>query len=381
MHSRSSSIDSRGSLSNHSETSSSKEGSDHMFGSDVYNADDLRIGINLSSSEIGCGEISRDITMPVLQKSAMSAFIASPSSSRWGDLVRTMRVENRIQQWGFTSLHDDIDKIVDDCRERDQGNRDYGNIELNKTSSKVTETTHDSFSSSSRSITPDSSPCDESFIFNADFSHFESCHDTVPNNRNQGITSYQIKLAMIQFMRDPDSPNAWAELVDSFREKKIREAVACSEAEADLDIGTRGTFDSESGWANFDDVSIKNYQDVLVEHDFKSQQQGAMNAFMKRPSQENWMKLVESIKEEKSLQPETCPTLLRLENRLEKLEEEASHAETESWEGSSSNTSFRGNASPFNLRNQWQNDHTSFKRDQSSQIEVHDYGDELHYAV
>eukprot|EP00956_Cyclotella_meneghiniana_P023153 scaffold44608_cov87-Cyclotella_meneghiniana.AAC.6 len=373
MRSRSRSIDSRGSLSDHSETSC---GSDHRFGSDVYNADDLRIDVNPFSSRIGCEENSRGTTMPVLQKSAMSAFIASPSSSRWGDLVRTMRVENRIQQWGFTSLHDDVDKIVDDCREGDQENSNFGNVELNKTYSKVTEATHQSFSSSSRSITPDSSPYDESFTFNADFSNFES-HDAVPNDRKQGVTSYPIKLAMIQFMRDPNSPNAWAELVDSFREEKMREAVACCEAETYRDIGTKETFDSESGWANFDDVSIKNYQDVLVEHDFKSQQQCAMNAFMQSPSQENWFQLVESIKEEKSLQPETCPTLLRLENKLEKLEEEASHAETESFEDSSLNTGFRRNAS----RHHWQNNQTSSKGDQLSQIEVHKYDDELHYAV
>ena len=358
--SRSSSVSSnysRGSFSNHSETSSSK-GSDHLFGSDNYGSD-FGAFPKASKDEYGAfpsitGKDSDEKKTPprkrvveagILQKSAMSAFLASPSSSRWSDLVRTMRVENRIQNWGFTSLHDDIDKMVDDCKKREVP-EEFNSVDLVKTYSKGTEGT---FSSSSRGGTPESvlsnlsSPSDEYVTFHAndrDRSPDVARHYSADDCKTTEV-SYPIKLRMIQFMRDPNSPNAWAELVDSLREEKMREFSA---AGTDNNVAPDVSFDSDVGWANFDDISVRNEQAVVVEHDF-AEQKCAMDAFLQQPSQDKWADLVQSIRNEKSSQScLSCPTLLRLESKLEKLEEEASVAETESNGGDSSigmNSSFR----------------------------------------
>ena len=405
--SRSSSVSSnysRGSFSNHSETSSSK-GSDNVFGSDIYGNDfgafprtaiDEEYGAFPSITDKSSNEKKTVVISPsrkrvaeagILQKSAMSAFLASPSSSRWSDLVRTMRVENRIQNWGFTSLHDDIDKIVDDCKNREVYEAEnFDSVHLVKTYSKETEGTT---SSSSRGGTPESiwsnfsSPSDESVGFGASISNHdpEEVQHYQAEDGKQTKVSYPIKLRMIQFMRDPNSPNAWAELVDSLREEKMRESSAFSE---DDDVAAETNSDSDEGWANFDDVSVRNEQTVFVEHDFKSQQKCAMDAFLQQPSQDKWVELVQSIRNEKSSQSSlSCPTLLRLESKLEKLEEEASAAETESNGG--------GSSIEMNSSSRWRNlNHMQWAKARATNENRsgwhvvamnNSYDDEIQYAV
>lgn len=390
--------------SNYSEASSSKE-SDYIFGSDIYGNDFGAFpsatspdhGAFPSASPISNHKSSNKkkpvVVVPppsresVLQKSAMSAFLASPSSSRWSDLVRAMRVESRINKWAFTSLHDDIDKIVEDCRKRNEGKSEkYDVIDLAKTYSKETEAT----TSSSDSVwSNESSPSDESFSFEANFPELNAVSKDSTKQRTE---SYAVKFAMIQFMRDPNSPEAWAELVESMREEKLREACAtegevleeeyaCGGAETDV-----SSDDSESGWVNFDDISVRNHQDVVVEHDFKSQQKCAMDAFLDQPSHDRWTELVQSIKQQRLQESVlTCPTLLRLNSRLEKLEEEASAAETDSKESSSIGRSITPQESVhwqhFNHM-RWSKKTASQKDRVSSQIfEINCHNDEMHYAV
>ncbi|KAL3771889.1 hypothetical protein ACHAWO_008675 [Cyclotella atomus] len=410
-HSTSNSVSStysRSSSSNHSETSSSK-GSDNIFGFDIYGSDfgafpsaSLRQhapdhGAWKKKPVVVVPPHKRESTMPILQKSAMTAFIASPSSSRWSDLVRTMRVENRINGWGFTSLHDDIDKMVDDCRARNIEETDkYDAVDLEKTHSSETDATT---SSGSREDSPnscwssgeESTPSDETFTFDAKFPD-EEMHPEVTTQEHKAQTrvSYPIKLAMIQFVRDP-SPNAWAELVHSLREEKVRDASANEEKTfqdeiADAMIAPSSSYDSQSGWATFDDVSIANEQDVVVEHDYKSQQKCAMDAFLERPSHDRWTELVQSIRQERSREPElTCPTLLRLESKLEKLEEEASAAETESKESSSigRSTTPRGGVHWQRFKHMgWvKGARTERNRQVSQVVKIDGYDEAKHYAV
>lgn len=257
-----------------------------------------------------------------------------------------MRVENRIKKWAFISLHDDIDKIVEDCGKRNDAEHDvcqktdkYDAIDLKKTYSKETEATT---SSSSRSGTPDtwgneSGPSDESFTFEANFPELEGARK---DSTNRGTESYAVKLPLIQFLRDPNSPSAWDELVASLREEKARETTLCAahiEDPQEEEYSAAET-DSESGWANFDDISITNHRNIVVEHDHDFNvkcQQNAMSAFLQQPSQDKWTDLVESIRQERRKSDLNCPTSIRRDSRLEKLEEEASAAETESKESSS----------------------------------------------
>jgi hypothetical protein len=361
-----SSTSSKSSASIHSETSSSRD-SDYIFGSDNYG------DFGSFPTAAAPSYIKKEVvivpprrregcqleTLPVLQKSAMSAFLASPSPNRWSDLVRTMRVESRIKEWKFASLHDDIDKMVDDCNRRQEENDAYGchfaTIDLTKTTSKETDMTQSSTSSSSRSGSPDSnlssdesSPSDESFTFCADFSNAEYGEaGNVDENvvastdipKEQAKMPWQVRLAMLQFMSDPSSQNAWSQLVESFREEKMRQTGVEEEYVGEVNAVTEDIYgeedENEKGWANFDDVSIDNEQNVIVEHDikFQLQQKCAMDAFLLQPSQDKWIDLVQSIREEKMRQPVTCSSLSRLQSKLEKLEEEASAAETESWDG------------------------------------------------
>jgi hypothetical protein len=408
-HSRSNSVSStysRSSSSNHSEASSSK-GSDYIFGSDVYGND---FGAFPSAASdhgalkkrpvVVLPSHRRESAMPVLQKSAMLAFIASPSSSRWSDLVRTMRVENRINGWGFTSLHDDIDKMVDDCKARNEEDCNayqfdrYDAVDLEKTRSNETDATT---SSSSREDSPnscwsseeESTPSDESFTFDAKFPDGEMDQQVTTQEHKQAKVSYPIKLAMIQFVRDP-SPNAWDELVHSLREEKMRDTLASGketfrDESPDTMLAPSSSYDSQSGWANFDDVSIINDQDVLVEHNFKSQQKCAMDAFLERPSQDRWTELVQSIIQERSREQLTCPTLLRLESRLEKLEEEASAAETESKESSSMgrNTTPHEGVHWQRFKHMgWVKGTRTQRNKQASQVvEINGHDEAMHYVV
>jgi hypothetical protein len=314
-----------------------------------------------------------------------------------------MRVESRINSWGFQSLHDDIDKMVDDCRIRnEESERDLvATVDLEKTFSKETEATHESTSSSSRNDTPnsnwsseeESTPSDESFAFDVHFPNEETNDKDLQSDPNQKAKmSFPIKLAMIQFMRDPNSPSTWAELVDSFREEKMKETVPSGVLEGDGNIISSDTMaapatsfdDSESGWANFDDVSIRNHQDVIVEHDFKSQQKCAMDAFIQQPSQDKWLELVQSMRQDRMSQPEVnCPTLLRLESKLEKLEEEASNAESESWDGGLIDKNAVPNHEGFHwhYQNHIRGRMTKKNATGSRVVQVNGYDNEIHYAV
>lgn len=380
-----SSVQSRSSCSIHSETSSSRE-SDNIFGSDNYGNFGAFPKVSPTPCKINNKEHCRKKivryherehqhdrrrleTLPVLQKTAMSAFLASPSPNRWSDLVRTMRVENRINGLGFTSLHDNIDKMVDDCKlrnEHEEKNSEeadeveavgtYEVIGFEKTLSNSTGATHCNTSSSSRSNSPISSACDdysnpsdESFTFTANFPDDASNeieeYDIEPKDTSeeQGAVSFQVKLAMAEFIRDPSSHNAWSELVELFREEKAKEDGAWDDvakfheeemgkAEKMNDQDFYDTVDSGQDWANFDDISNK-YHKAIVQYDISFNQQCAMEAFLHQPSQENWTELVQSIRKEKAgHSEETCASLLRLQSKLEQLEEEASAAE-KSWDG------------------------------------------------
>lgn len=99
-HSRKNSVSSnysRSSCSSYSETSSSN-GSDYIFGSDIFFGNEFGAFPTTAESEHGAfpsapsdshraSNNTRNDTESILQKSAMAAFIASPNSSRWGDLV------------------------------------------------------------------------------------------------------------------------------------------------------------------------------------------------------------------------------------------------------------------------------------------------------
>ncbi|KAL3780043.1 hypothetical protein HJC23_012055 [Cyclotella cryptica] len=376
------SVQSRTSSSIYSETSSSR-GSDYIFGSDNYG----NIGAfphvspppckisNKANSRKNVNHVNehhqerrRLDALPVLQKSAMSAFLASPSPNRWSDLVRTMRVESRINSLGFTSLHDDIDKMVDDCMRRNYHDEENGEgahefqavgtsdvMGLQKTFSKVTDTTESntstrspSNSSTSSTCEDESNPSDESFTFTAKFPNdvFNEIeeHDFEPEDslKEQGKISPQVKLAMEHFIRDPSSHNAWIDLVDLFREDKMKEDRTWGEcpklyeeklgkAEKRSNQYIYDTVDSGKDWANFDDIT--NDKDTrIVQDDISFHQQCAMEAFLQQPSQDKWMVLVRSFREEKARNSEeACASLLRLQSKLEKLEEEASAAER-SWD-------------------------------------------------
>jgi len=137
---------SHGNLSHSSYYSSSTE-SDYVFGSENFGTFPVvhKAAPLISPAVVSCtggdtteehADTSKSLeNLPTLQKSAMAAYLASPTKHRWMDLVRTLRVEHRIASLGFTSLYDSDGSGDDD----DDDDDDSVNSNIEKGESEYAE--------------------------------------------------------------------------------------------------------------------------------------------------------------------------------------------------------------------------------------------------
>ncbi|KAL7463557.1 hypothetical protein ACHAXS_003917 [Conticribra weissflogii] len=271
---------SHGNRSNLSIYSSSTE-SDYIFGSENFgtfpNAHNGAPRISpavVSWTNSDATDKYRDCSrnmgnLPTLQKSAMTAYLASPTKRRWMDLVRTLRVEHRIASIGFTSLYDSEGSGVDDDDD-DSANSDMERINDNECVEQREELVDDW--SNARTSRTFEGANDEHRTVAECLVKFPTEHDFVRSN-NRFMTSLE------QFVNDASQKAQGVDdggNLDTFPHSNTRRGCPV------IDTNTSGG-------------KIEQQQNNL-----SFRVKTSIQSFMEQPTQSRWLELVRSLREDRT---------------------------------------------------------------------------------